>query len=106
MWVLAGIAGVLVVGCASQLGPEISDLPAALIPTEMLSPPFTLEAALGLPSTKEGQTVTFTVVYDNNGYDPALRTAWGFSCWVETGEATILFDTGGDLTPPTIVQKV
>ena len=40
--------------------------------------------------------VRFTVVYDNNEYDPALRTAWGFSCWVETGEATVLFDTGGD----------
>jgi 7,8-dihydropterin-6-yl-methyl-4-(beta-D-ribofuranosyl)aminobenzene 5'-phosphate synthase len=40
--------------------------------------------------------VTFTVVYDNNKYDPALRTAWGFSCWVEAGEATVLFDTGGD----------
>ena len=38
----------------------------------------------------------FTVVYDNNEYDPALRTAWGFSCWVETGEATVLLDTGGD----------
>lgn len=37
----------------------------------------------------------FTVVYDNNGYDPALRTAWGFSCWVEAGETTALFDTGG-----------
>jgi 7,8-dihydropterin-6-yl-methyl-4-(beta-D-ribofuranosyl)aminobenzene 5'-phosphate synthase len=42
------------------------------------------------------QTVTFTVVYDNNAYDPALRTAWGFACWVETAEATVLFDTGGD----------
>ena len=38
----------------------------------------------------------FTVVYDNNEYDPALRTAWGFSCWVESGETTVLFDTGGD----------
>jgi len=46
--------------------------------------------------------VRFTIVYDNNahtgarGHDPALRTAWGFSCWIETGEVTILFDTGGD----------
>lgn len=37
-----------------------------------------------------------TVVYDNNTYDPRLQTAWGFSCLVEAGEATILFDTGGD----------
>ena len=40
--------------------------------------------------------MTFTVVYDNNAYDPTLRTAWGFACWVETGEATVLFDTGGN----------
>jgi 7,8-dihydropterin-6-yl-methyl-4-(beta-D-ribofuranosyl)aminobenzene 5'-phosphate synthase len=46
--------------------------------------------------------VKFAIVYDNNiyagawGYDSALRTAWGFSCWVETSEATVLFDAGGD----------
>jgi 7,8-dihydropterin-6-yl-methyl-4-(beta-D-ribofuranosyl)aminobenzene 5'-phosphate synthase len=49
--------------------------------------------------------VTFTIVYDNNTYDPesrlapaleGLRTSWGFACWVETEEATVLFDTGGD----------
>ena len=38
----------------------------------------------------------FTVVYDNNVYDAALRTAWGFACWVETSHGTVLFDTGGD----------
>jgi len=38
----------------------------------------------------------FTVVYDNNEYDSALRTAWGFACWVETGEATVLLDAGRD----------
>ncbi|MEA3339409.1 MAG: MBL fold metallo-hydrolase, partial [Chloroflexota bacterium] len=45
---------------------------------------------------KKGGTVTFTIVYDNNAYDPALQTDWGFACWVETGEATLLFDTGGN----------
>jgi 7,8-dihydropterin-6-yl-methyl-4-(beta-D-ribofuranosyl)aminobenzene 5'-phosphate synthase len=49
-----------------------------------------------LPSAEEGQTVKFTVIYDNNVYDGTLRTAWGFACWVETGEKTVLFDTGGD----------
>ncbi|RLC94899.1 MAG: MBL fold metallo-hydrolase, partial [Chloroflexi bacterium] len=29
--------------------------------------------------------MTFTIVYDNNEYDPALQTAWGFACWIETG---------------------
>jgi len=40
--------------------------------------------------------VRFTVVYDSNEYDPTLRTAWGFACWVQAGEATVLFDSGGD----------
>lgn len=40
--------------------------------------------------------VTFTVVYDNNPYNPALQTAWGFACWVETPEGVVLFDTGGN----------
>jgi 7,8-dihydropterin-6-yl-methyl-4-(beta-D-ribofuranosyl)aminobenzene 5'-phosphate synthase len=48
--------------------------------------------------------VSFTVVYDNNAYDPALRTAWGFSCWVETGDRVTLFDTGGD--GPTLLANM
>lgn len=44
--------------------------------------------------------MTFTIVYDNNAYDTArqedLRTSWGFACWIETAETTVLFDTGGD----------
>ena len=53
------------------------------------------------PTPTEGaKTVTFTIVCDNNPYAPAgpktLRTSWGFACWVETQEMTVLFDTGGD----------
>jgi 7,8-dihydropterin-6-yl-methyl-4-(beta-D-ribofuranosyl)aminobenzene 5'-phosphate synthase len=48
--------------------------------------------------------VTFTIVYDNNTYDPELQTAWGFACLVETGEATVLFDTGGDA--PTLLGNM
>jgi len=40
--------------------------------------------------------VTFTVVYDNNRWDPDLTTAWGFACLVESGKDMVLFDTGGD----------
>jgi 7,8-dihydropterin-6-yl-methyl-4-(beta-D-ribofuranosyl)aminobenzene 5'-phosphate synthase len=40
--------------------------------------------------------MSVTIVYDNNGFDPQLKTEWGFACWVEYGEHTILFDTGGD----------
>ena len=37
-----------------------------------------------------------TVVYDNNAYDPRLKTEWGFAALVEYRGHTILFDTGGD----------
>lgn len=39
--------------------------------------------------------ITLTVVYDNRSVDARLGTAWGFACLIETGAATILFDTGG-----------
>jgi 7,8-dihydropterin-6-yl-methyl-4-(beta-D-ribofuranosyl)aminobenzene 5'-phosphate synthase len=48
--------------------------------------------------------VSFTIVYDNNRYDERLQTAWGFSCLVEIGEATVLFDTGGD--SPTLLGNM
>jgi len=35
-----------------------------------------------------------TVVYDNNPFDPALQTDWGFSCFIQGAEKNILFDTG------------
>jgi 7,8-dihydropterin-6-yl-methyl-4-(beta-D-ribofuranosyl)aminobenzene 5'-phosphate synthase len=39
-----------------------------------------------------------TILYDSNKYIelPKLRTGWGFSCLIETGEKNILFDTGWD----------
>ena len=37
-----------------------------------------------------------TIVYDNNPFDPRLKTAWGFSALVEYRGQTLLFDTGGD----------
>ncbi|QSZ67769.1 MBL fold metallo-hydrolase [Methanofollis aquaemaris] len=37
---------------------------------------------------------TVTEVYNNIPFDPALRTAKGFSCHIK--EADLLFDTGGD----------
>ena len=108
VWLVAWIASLLVVGCASRpglptlelgAGPSVSDMttrqPTPTV-TRMPSPTSTPELTPVSPSTEEERTVTFTVVYDNNEYDPALRTAWGFSCWVESGEATVLFGTGGD----------
>jgi 7,8-dihydropterin-6-yl-methyl-4-(beta-D-ribofuranosyl)aminobenzene 5'-phosphate synthase len=46
------------------------------------------------PDTTAEQ-LTLTIVYDNNAYDARLQTDWGFACLIETGQSTILFDTGG-----------
>lgn len=48
--------------------------------------------------------MTFTVIYDNNPFDPRFRTAWGFACWVETPDGVVLFDTGGD--GPTLLNNL
>jgi 7,8-dihydropterin-6-yl-methyl-4-(beta-D-ribofuranosyl)aminobenzene 5'-phosphate synthase len=37
-----------------------------------------------------------TVIYDNNPYKAGLETAWGFSCFIEGTEKTILFDSGSN----------
>jgi 7,8-dihydropterin-6-yl-methyl-4-(beta-D-ribofuranosyl)aminobenzene 5'-phosphate synthase len=96
----------LVAGCASRTG-SIATSPAATVsstavPTEEIS-----EAT---------EAVTFTIVYDNvasgnsasgntasgnsasagDASDLALRADWGFACVVESGEAMLLFDTGGN----------
>jgi len=92
----AWMVSLLVVGCTVRPGLATPDRSATLMPTKTLSPTFTPEPTRALPTTEEGSTVEFTVVYDNNSYDPALCTAWGFSCWVERGETITLFDTGGD----------
>jgi 7,8-dihydropterin-6-yl-methyl-4-(beta-D-ribofuranosyl)aminobenzene 5'-phosphate synthase len=52
----------------------------------------------------EAKTLTLTIVYDNNAYDPRLRTAWGFSCLIEYRGQVILFDTGGDF--PTLLANM
>lgn len=51
--------------------------------------------------------LTLITVYDNNQYDPNLRTGWGFSCLAKTQDKTILFDTGADsLTLLTNMEKL
>ncbi len=42
------------------------------------------------------ERLSITVLYDNNPYDERLETAWGFSCLVERGDLSLLFDTEGD----------
>jgi 7,8-dihydropterin-6-yl-methyl-4-(beta-D-ribofuranosyl)aminobenzene 5'-phosphate synthase len=109
---VAVVLSLLVVGCAPEVEPAVSTtlmLPATLTstPAPMALPtsgpaPTATRATMLVPTrtpevgVTEVETVTFTIVYDNNSYDRALRAAWGFACLVETGEATVLFDTGGD----------
>jgi len=42
------------------------------------------------------RSIQMTVVYDNNPYDKKLKIDWGFSCYIEGLEKTILFDTGAN----------
>jgi len=37
-----------------------------------------------------------TILYDNNPYNATCTPEWGFSCLIELGDDTVLFDTGGD----------
>jgi 7,8-dihydropterin-6-yl-methyl-4-(beta-D-ribofuranosyl)aminobenzene 5'-phosphate synthase len=48
------------------------------------------------PGAGKSMEASVTILYDNNRFDPRLKTAWGFSCLVRGLEKTILFDTGGD----------
>jgi 7,8-dihydropterin-6-yl-methyl-4-(beta-D-ribofuranosyl)aminobenzene 5'-phosphate synthase len=46
------------------------------------------------------EDVRLTIVYDNNAYDERLETAWGFGCYIQIDNVTVLFDTGGDVRIP------
>jgi 7,8-dihydropterin-6-yl-methyl-4-(beta-D-ribofuranosyl)aminobenzene 5'-phosphate synthase len=46
--------------------------------------------------TIQGKHLSLTIVYDNNPYDNRLETRWGFSCYIQGAEKTILFDVGGE----------
>ena len=46
----------------------------------------------------EGETdpIKMTVIYDNTVAAEGIKGEWGFSCFIEGTEKTILFDTGGN----------
>ncbi len=50
------------------------------------------------------ESLTITIVYDNNAYDARLKLAWGFSALVKYRGHTLLFDTGGD--GPTLIENM
>ena len=56
----------------------------------------TSSIALPQPDAANAVEAVVTILYDNNRFDPQLKTAWGFSCLVLGLEKTILFDAGGD----------
>jgi len=46
----------------------------------------------------EGETgpIKMTVIYDNTVATEGMKAEWGFSCFIEGTDKTILFDTGGN----------
>lgn len=69
------------------------------VPTLTPTAPPTKQLTVTPIDREEKVRVALTIVYDNNRSavgSETLRTSWGFACWVETGETTVLFDTGGD----------
>jgi 7,8-dihydropterin-6-yl-methyl-4-(beta-D-ribofuranosyl)aminobenzene 5'-phosphate synthase len=55
-------------------------------------------------TTRDSQTLTITIVYNNVPHDTRLATAWGFGAMVEYRGQTVLFDTGGD--SPTLLGNM
>jgi 7,8-dihydropterin-6-yl-methyl-4-(beta-D-ribofuranosyl)aminobenzene 5'-phosphate synthase len=110
-WRAAGLAvsaGLLVLGCVSSVAPTSSEKAVAVtmvpVHTEVPAPEGEpTQTSRTVVPVEVIEPVTFTIVYDNvasgnSAYNPSLRTDWGFSCVVETSEAVVLFDTGGNGT--------
>jgi 7,8-dihydropterin-6-yl-methyl-4-(beta-D-ribofuranosyl)aminobenzene 5'-phosphate synthase len=58
--------------------------------------PIRARVSTSTPAPMAGRDdIMLTVVYDNNRYDPLLRSNWGFSCLIQRGDVVVLFDTGG-----------
>jgi 7,8-dihydropterin-6-yl-methyl-4-(beta-D-ribofuranosyl)aminobenzene 5'-phosphate synthase len=51
---------------------------------------------LVLPLQAGAKELTFTVLYNNDAGVPGTIADWGFSCLVQGGDKTTLFDTGAD----------
>jgi 7,8-dihydropterin-6-yl-methyl-4-(beta-D-ribofuranosyl)aminobenzene 5'-phosphate synthase len=121
--IIISALALLLGGCGVTPSPAVIPSPTALItvpPITTPSPPATPIPLLPTPTATltpspqptlvpteeivEPKTLTITIVYDSNAYDPRLKTAWGFSCLIEYWEQVILFDTGGD--SPTLLANM
>ncbi len=112
LWAAMALLAAVMPGCFGPATPEdaVQTVTPTAAPTMTVTPTLTASPTLtptATPSptptvtpsptpTEEVRMARFTIVYDNNQHDPALRTGWGFSCLVETEAGTVLFDTGGD----------
>jgi len=91
----------LAAGCTSVDGPNRAPPP---IPAEESAPSTRPdEPEVNDVMSNVNAPVRLTIVYDNDPptgdvapTNPELATGWGFSCLVERGDTTVLFDTGGD----------
>ncbi|MFH2109807.1 MAG: MBL fold metallo-hydrolase [Candidatus Bathyarchaeota archaeon] len=76
----------------------------ALVVAAAVAGYFLAPGLLGWDQAGEGETALalversgrFTILYDNIPFNGSCATEWGFSCLVELGDDTVLFDTGGD----------
>jgi 7,8-dihydropterin-6-yl-methyl-4-(beta-D-ribofuranosyl)aminobenzene 5'-phosphate synthase len=57
---------------------------------------FAASGKKGISQNTRARDLALTIVYDNNQYDRALETRWGFSCYIKGAERTVLFDVGGE----------
>jgi len=88
----------------SEAGPQQSTIfnpDIELEPTSFLPlPPTATQKPEGqqtyMSTPTKDDSLTITILYDNNPYDSRLRTAWGFAALIEHNDNTYLFDTGGD----------
>ncbi len=67
-------------------------------PTDTPVPPTDTPEPTMAPTTEPIGTggLRITIVFDNTAYNPRLRARWGFAAYLEYGDHTLLFDTGGN----------
>jgi len=104
------VIGVSLCACGTAWpGKHTQTVPISLPPINQEIPTAVIQITTQLPTASpipiESETPTMktqvdvlkiTIVYDNNAFDPRLKTAWGFSALVEYRGQILLFDTGGD----------
>jgi len=107
LWGIVTILLAWAMGCVGEATPvEVGVTPTAspTTPPPTPSPRPPTPTPLPSPSPTPIQAMSPVTITDNNPYDPRLKRAWGFSCLVETGTLSLLFDTGGDA--PTLLGNM